>query len=63
MRVGGTHGTHSDLDGQHKEEQSEHDGTHGTHGTLLGTEESNTNITEEVKSGPNQQQEGDDQSS
>lgn len=55
---GGTHGTHSDLDGQPKEEQSEHDGTHGT---LLGAEESNTN-TEEVKPGANQQQE-DNQSS
>ena len=56
---GGTHGTHSDLDGQPKEEQSEHDGTHGT---LLGAEESNTNI-KEVKPDANQQQEGNDQSS
>ena len=39
----GTHGTHSDLDGQPKEEQTEPDGTHGTHGTLLGAEESSTN--------------------
>jgi hypothetical protein len=53
----GTHGTHSVLDGQPKEEQSEHDGTHGT---LLGAEESNTN-TEEVKAGAKQQE--DDQSS
>ena len=60
---GGTHGTHSDLDGQPKEEQSEHDGTLGTHGTLLGAEKSNTNIKEVVKPGANQQQEGDDQSS
>jgi hypothetical protein len=51
-------GTHSDLDGQAKEEQSEPDGTLGT---LLGVEESNTN-TDEVKRGTNQQ-EGDDQSS
>jgi len=56
---GGAHGTHSDLDAQPEEEQSEHDGTLGT---LLGAEQSNTNI-KEVKPGANQQQEGDDQSS